>query len=300
MKKIILIPLVLFALAFLFIGMPSTQAAGIGASPGFIHFDNMLRNGYAEGFVTVSIGTADFVGVTATPKGEIADWFEFPEGPHFMVNAANPKHFKIVIRPPDDVANGDYEGFIRFTTSPLGKVTSGAGSAIQVSVDVKIKVTITDLQFLKCQATGFVIKDAEQGQPILFSASIYNKGNVRIKPAIDVTIWNQRQDKIVDTFNKQLSQEILPTTKQTVFFNIPSTNLVIAQYWASITVNPCQDNKLLTFDIVEPGTLGLEGVLKTIITKVWAERNEIVPIVAVFQNLGETPVKAKFKICSSV
>ena len=52
---------------------------------------------------------------------------------------------------------------------------------------------------------------------------------------------------------------------------------------------------MLTFDIVEPGTLGSDGILKTIITKVWAEQNEIVPIIAVFQNVGETPVRAKFK-----
>jgi len=291
-----LILISLFSLIFIISLIPLTQAAvGVGASPASLHFDNMLRDGYAEGYITVSVGSDEFVSVSATPKGDIAEWMDFPEGPYSQINKNNLKKFKIIIRPPSDVANGVYKGTIRFTTSPLGTISSGAGSAIQVSIDVVITVTITDLQFLRCKASSFEIRDTEQGQPILFITNVRNEGNVKIKPGVDITIWNQRQDKIVNTFNLNSNEEILPTTSKSIFFNMPSTNLGLSQYWASITVKPCQDNKLLTFDVVEPGTLSSDGILKTIITKIWAEPNEIVPIVAVFQNFGEFPVKAIFK-----
>ena len=293
-KQIVLISIILFFLAIVLIS-PNAEAVGVGVSPATLHFSNMLRDGYAEGFITSSVGTDNFVSVSAVPRGEIAEWIDFPEGPLLQVNKDNPGRFKIVVTPPSDVANGIYNGFIRFTTSPLGEITTGAGSAVTVSVDASISVGITDTQFLKCTATGFVIKDTEEGQPLLLSINVFNEGNVRVRPEVDVTIWNQRQDKIVETFSFKADKGALPTTRETFFFNLPNKNLDIAQYWADITVRPCQDSKLLTFDIVEPGTLALDGILKTIITKVWAEVGEITQIIAVFQNIGESPVKAKFK-----
>lgn len=295
-KKFVLTFSLLFFLLSLVISIPSTNSqVGIGVSPGFIYFKNVLRDGYAENFFVVSVGSDRSVRVTATANGYIADWLEFPDGTVFEVNRTHPKKFRVIVRPPSDVANGKYTGFIRFTTAPLGKVTSGLGSAIEVSIDAKVVVEITDLQYLICKATSFTVSDVEKDQPVLLSFNLHNTGNVRVRPKVDITIWNKDQDKIVETFNLESSKEVLPTRKETIFFNFPVSSLDISQYWASITVKPCQDYALLPFGVFEPGTLGLDGILKTIITKVLAEPGEIIPIIAIFENVGKNPVKAKFK-----
>jgi len=275
--------------------LPQAKAqVGVGASPGTLHFNNMLRGGYAEGFVTVSVSKDDFVSVTAKPRGQVAGWLEFPEGLHYQVNKGNSARIKVIMRPPPDVANGVYSGVIRFTTSPLGTITSGVGSAIQVSIDVIITVEITDIQFLRCRADGFRIRSTEENQPVSFSVNVLNDGNVRVTPNADVVIWNQKQDRIIKTFNLGSGREILPTTRTSLFLTFPSSDLAISQYWAEIIINPCEDSRLLTFDVLREGTLALDGILKTIITKVWADVGEVVPIIAVFKNIGENPVKATF------
>lgn len=286
---ILFIPLVLSMI-------PLAEAQiGVGASPGTLHFNNMLRGGYAEGFVTVSVSKDDFVSVTANPRGGLSSWIEFPEGRHYQVNRGNPARIKVVVRPPVDVANGIYTGTVRFTTSPLGTPSGAVGSAIQVSIDVIISVEITDIQFLRCRADSFRIKSTEENQPVSFSINVINDGNVRITPRAEVIVWNQKQDKIIKTFSIGSGKELLPTTRESLFLNFPSSDLALSQYWAEIIINPCQDSRLLTFDVLKTGALALDGILKTIITKVWAEVGEIVPITIVFQNIGENPVRARFR-----
>jgi len=155
-KKFILM---IFAALILLSSIPNIEApVGVGASPATLHFSKMLRGGYAEGFITVSVGKDEFVGVTATPRGSIATWFFFPEGSSFEVNRANPKRIKFIVQPPSDAPNGVYSSVIGIQTSPLGDPGEGVGTSIQVGVDVKVTVEITDLQFLQCDANSFQIK----------------------------------------------------------------------------------------------------------------------------------------------
>ncbi len=284
--------LIIFLLS---LSIPNTEAVGVGVSPATLHFGNMLREGYAEGYFYVSVGTDDFVTVSVSPRGEIAEWLEFPDGAQFEVNKVNQKRFKVVIKPPADVANGVYSGVITFTTAPLGSVEGAVGSAIQASVEARITIEITDLQFLKCKVKNFEIKSTEENQPILISVRVQNEGNVRVKPEVSVVVWNQRQDEVVKSFNLKTSENVLPTTEKDFFFSPSSEDLGISQYWADLSVSPCEDSKLLTFDIVEPGSLALDGIFKTILTKVWVDIGEITPVTAVFQNVGEAAVKAKFR-----
>jgi len=294
-KSIFMLALLFFVVLVASIFIPQVEAqVGVGVSPGILHFNNVLRGGYAEGFVTVSVSRDEPVSVTAKPRGQVASWLTFEEGPHYQVSRSNPARIKVIVNTPPDVANGIYTGVIRFTTSPLGTITSGAGTAIQVSIDVLITVEVTDVQFLSCKADSFRILNAEVGQPISFSANILNNGNVRVTPSASVVIWDKEQEKIIKTLSVTSNKELLPTTRGAVFLNFPSSDLEISQYWAEITVVPCRDTRLLTFDVLEEGALSLDGVLKTIITKVWADVGEIVPITAVFQNLGVAPVKSRF------
>ena len=290
--------LILFSLALLITSssLPPAQAqVGVGASPSSQHFENLLRGGYAEGYITVSVNSDEYIGVSVEPRGDIKEWFSFPDGTSFKVKRDSPARIKFLLLPPTDAANGRYAGHIRFSTSSLGTPEGQIGSSVQVGIDAVVTATITDQQYLKCRATSLQLKDTEESQPIIFSANIQNEGNVRVRPSVDVTLWNQKQDKILKTYNVDSGKEILPTTKDSISVGIQSSDLKISQYWASVTVTPCGENRLLSFDVREAGSLSLDGVLKTIITNIKAEVGEITPVIAVVQNIGESAVKARFK-----
>ena len=277
-------------LALLFF-VSNAEAASIGVSPGYLSIDNMLRGGYAERFVTVSVSTDRPVTVTAAAGGDIAGWFEFNTS--FPVSRDNPYRLKIISRPPADVANGEYGGYITFTTSSLGDVEGQAGSAVQASVRVAIATQITDEQIVDCNIDSVEVKPTEQGLPVTFSYGVENNGNVRLSPTINIAVWDQEQTRIVKVHNAK-GKEVFPTTQESGSINMPAQELVIGQYWADFSISECLFSQLLTFDVVEKGTLAADGILHGIFNKPWVVVGENVPIFITFENVGEGPVLAKF------
>ena len=90
-------------------------------------------------------------------------------------------------------------------------------------------------------------------------------------------------------------RQILPTVQKTLVIKVPTEDLDIGQYWADISAVDCFASDTLTFDVLEPGTLRAHGVLTKIVSKVWSEVGETIPIVAFFTNIGEKDVIAQFK-----
>src|SRR3989339_374842 len=91
--------LILFSLALLITSssLPPAQAqVGVGASPSSQHFENLLRGGYAD----------EYIGVSVEPRGDIKEWFSFPDGTSFKVKRDSPARIKFLLLPPTDAANG--------------------------------------------------------------------------------------------------------------------------------------------------------------------------------------------------
>jgi len=282
-------------LVLLLVALSSTEhaeAPSIGVSPGYLSIDNMLRGGYAERFVTVSVSTDNPVTVSAVAGGDIADWFEFNTS--FQVSRDDPYRVKIISRPPADVRNGIYSGHITFTTSSLGEVGGEAGSAVQASVRVGITVSITDEQIVVCNVDSVEVKLTEQGLPVSFSYGVENNGNVRLSPSVNIAVWDQEQTRILKTYTSR-GDSVLPTTRQQNVVNMPASDLELGQYWADFSINECYFSELLTFDIVERGSLTANGVLHGIFNQPWVVVGENVPLYVTFENVGEGPVLAKFK-----
>ena len=148
--------LILFSLALLITSssLPPAQAqVGVGASPSSQHFENLLRGGYAEGYITVSVNSDEYIGVSVEPRGDIKEWFSFPDGTSFKVKRDSPARIKFLLLPPTDAANGRYAGHIRFSTSSLGTPEGQIGSSVQVGIDAVVTATITDQQYLKFKPT---------------------------------------------------------------------------------------------------------------------------------------------------
>ena len=79
------------------------------------------------------------------------------------------------------------------------------------------------------------------------------------------------------------------------FTNTFDANLRIGQYWAYVTVYPCKNTELVTFNVFEKGTLVDSGDFVRLENQAWAKIGEIVPINAVFKNTGTRTVSAKLK-----
>jgi len=285
----------IFGLCIILLLNTVSSAGIVGVSPGNIQFSKVLRNGYAERYITITIDSENPVRVKLDSRGEISKWLEFPN--NLSISKNNPGRVLLSVMPPSDIPNGNYSGFVRISTDSLTDEKTKeqhATSAIKAVLDVAINIEITDLEILGCRARNFKIKSVEQGDNILFNVDILNEGNIRLKPRISFDIWDQEQISIVKTLEKR-GKEILPTREEHLMFEIQSHDLELGQYWIEVNVLDCLSSETLTFDVLEPGALKAEGILLSILSRVWSDVDETIPIIASFKNTGEKNVDAKFK-----
>lgn len=286
------IVLVVFLIIFANFGV----SALLGVNRVSLTYNDVLRGGYAQDNVVITIGSDELIPVNFEAKGDIKEWIRFEplDGP-LLVNKDNSGMLKIIVEPPIDSRVGAYEGKVLITTGSLGQVESEMGSSVEVAFELKIVVIISDTQILSCNSGGFEIKDSEIGQPNEFFATIMNNGNVRIKPLIEFKIFDQLQEQEILSTSYLSKNEILPTTSQEIIDFI-ELNLSKGQYWVEIKSSECSgDGALRTFSILEKGEIGDVGEFVRIDNLPWASTKELIPIVAHFRNRGERSVSAQFK-----
>lgn len=284
----------LLILTLMLFSVYTVSAASIGVSPGTVHFKDVLRGGYSEQTVTITVSSEESVITNVSARGEVKDWLTFSEE-NFEVSKDKPYRLNIIVKPPIDMKNGDYEGVVRLTMEGFAKFPEGSmASVVRAAVDVKVLVTVTDQEIMGCRARNFLVRSAEKGDPVEFVVDVFNDGNVRLRPHITIDVWNQEQTEMVKAVDFD-DEEILPTVKDTVLIRVPTNDFDINQYWVEMIVEECVASDTLTFDVLEKGSLSAIGVLKQVTSKVWAEVGETIPITAIFQNTGEKPVSARFK-----
>jgi hypothetical protein len=157
-----------------------------------------------------------------------------------------------------------------------------------------ITVEVTDKERIACTASSFFMDSVEKGDKINLRMSVLNNGNIRLKPEINVKIWDQEQNYIVKEIDLR-GQEILPTREQTLNFSISSDGMDPSQYWASVEVPQCYASDTLTFDILEEGALKTNLILLKIYSIFFGRVDETLPIFIDYQNLGEKAVDAQFR-----
>jgi hypothetical protein len=278
-----------FALTFSSI----SNAAVVGISPGIINFPNMMREGYSEEAVIITTSSEKTVAAHFEFSGP--DWLVLePNKMNFTFSAANPYKFKVMVKPSADARNGNYTITVRAVTDGYANVSEGgAGSVVLASVALRIEIGITDQQDISCRAGAFEIYSTEIGDPITISAIIYNDGNVRFAPEINIEFWDQTQENII-TKKIIYGDTFLPTTRAQFTRSIPN-ELPLGQYWTYVTMPECQFSQLLTFDVLEKGSIADSGDYVGIRVNDYAYTGDTVPIIAVFKNTGPRQVEAKFK-----
>lgn len=281
----------LLALALFF---PFISAANIGISPATINFENVMRNGYAERIIVISADSVEPIKIELQPRGDIVEWINYSEE-SFEVSRDEPYYLRVSINPDIDTPNGNYSGFLRVMTSATGEDLEGhAVGKIRSTLDLSIKVEVTDVEVIECDVSNVKVSSVEKGDDILISMDVLNRGNVRLYPQVFFNVWDFDQTEVLfdDSF---YGKEILPTTEEPLEFRVKSNFFDIGQHWSEISVPDCVYESLLTFDVLEEGSLSASGLLLSILSKKSADVKETVPVEVNFKNVGEKEVEAYFK-----
>ena len=84
--------------------IPFITSANIGVSPASINFNDVLRGGYSERSIMISIDSERLIGVEVKSRGEVAEWLNFSTS-NFTVSKQEPYQLKISVSPPEDMPN---------------------------------------------------------------------------------------------------------------------------------------------------------------------------------------------------
>ncbi|MGV8171259.1 MAG: hypothetical protein ACP5OA_01025 [Candidatus Woesearchaeota archaeon] len=278
----------------------TVNAASISVTKAIIEYNNVLRGGYAEDVLYVSTDAPFDVPISYELLGDTRDWITIspdlndPNNTLYISNA-NYQTVRIIIQPPSDTPLGVYTGYVRILTGTLNTLGGQYGSQLQAAFMIRIRIELTGTEFLSCSGGGVVLKDTEIGSPIEYYMTVSNAGNIRVKPTATIDIWNQDQTKLLTTKKVEFGgKEVLPTINE-AFSNTFANDLRIGQYWAYVTIEPCGNSELTTFNVYEKGTIVDSGELIRLDVQPWAKIGDVVPITAAFRNTGGRTVSAKFK-----
>lgn len=273
---------------------PLVSGVNVGVSPASLSFDNVLRGGYMQDSIIVSVDSEEPVGIYLDKRGEISEWLDFSEN-NFSVSKSNPHQLDVFVRPPEDIPNGNYSGYVSVKTKELGDSQEGhAVGVIRSSIDLSVNVEVTDMENINCKVFKTKVDSVEKGDDIVFDLEIENRGNVILEPSVNIKIWDNNQQNVVreESF---IGKGISPPLKEERNFRISSGDMDLGQYWAEVSVLECYSQSTKTFDILEPGALKAQGRILGIVTKEKISTGETIPIEVLFKNTGEKEVDARFE-----
>ncbi len=282
-----------FLLAILLFSSSNSFAFTIGSDTGKIFFSNVLRAGYAAHKITLSTDSDTELLISPLIVGEASSWIKI-EPENITLKVGQPVVVKVIVTPPDDVANGNYTATLSFLVQPQANQTTRMGSKIVTSINIPITIEITGTEIKSCDASSFIIPDVEQGNEPIVRVRILNTGNVRVKPSLNIRIMDRDIKKVLFEDTIKADNELLPTEEDTFFFTIPRT-FNIGQYWAFMEIVECGSRGETTFDVVEVGGLTDEGEFMRIDYKGELRVNNIIELYAVFKNIGYREVTASFQ-----
>jgi hypothetical protein len=288
-----------FSTIFFFVTLFSFHLAAaqvvIGVSPSDIHFTNVLRGGYAEHYLTISTDSVDPLMVKLEAIGPIASWINLSSS-NLTISKSKLGRTLFSVEPPADTPNGNYSVVVRVSRQVSSSdVKDGHATGVLLAVmDVYVTIEVSDVQVVSCTAQQFDIQSVEKGDEAQFTSLVANTGNIRLRPQLVLQVWDQDKTSIVKSL-RLTGENVLPTREQQLTFTIPTTDLPTGQYWLDASFTDCYSSDTLTFDVLEPGSLKVNGVLLSIVSRINPLVDETVPIVVTFRNTGEKEVPAQFQ-----
>ncbi len=282
------VALVLFQFLF-------SSAGAIGISPGSANLNDVLRDGYAEAsfrvFNTEDIPTI----ITVKAIGEQSGWVSFPAGSSITVGPKQSAVVVAVAKPPADAGNGLYNVYIRAEAQPADTGIEGTGARLAVGVEARLAITVSDKEILSVVVDHAIAKDVEESSTGTLFVGMRNAGNVRVTPLFKITLLDKNA-KPVSSF-EAVGSELLPTTATEVPVQLPTTDLLLGPYTASVQTfvrGSKIDERDAPFSVVEIGGLRKFGEFTSLTAPAEALAGDLVKVTAGFKNTGSLGLNAKF------
>ena len=295
--------ILLLAMCISFSILASAAFAGVGVSPIEITYNNVVRGGYAESYITVSNPGSEAQVVTIGVEGQSGKW-SVAEPNNFTLEGHGYKIVRMLIQPPTDVPNGVYESTIYVNSVDVqtaAAISQGIGVAVTSGVGIMQYVNIVGTETRNYIVEGISIPSTEECRPVQFIANVRNSGNVRLTSKIGIDVFSE-SGEYLRTYN-YTSEQMLPTKLYTFIIRMPPdfggfTCMPVGNYNAKLTAF-LDGNTVFTteksFNVVERGTLTITGMLQEIAVQDKATLGETVKIDGTFKNTGQLPVLAKLK-----
>lgn len=270
------------------------SAVSIGVSPAEISFNNVLKGGYAENTLSISTSSEEEIGFRMSASGEISGWIRFEPSENLLIDRGSMKSVSVIVEPPEEAANGLYSGSIVISAVPSG---TGEGTGVDVTAGTAsaFTVRVTGDEVKSANVDHIDVSDTEEGNPVEFSVSVSNTGNVIVKPLIEIDII--RDGETVETISRS-DTGVLPTKMRIIRIISGTDGMDVGSYEADVKVSldgKTLSERRLSFDILERGTLSKTGVLDKIWNEPWVMAGDVVKIDAYFRNTGEMVVVGNFK-----
>jgi len=276
------------SLITLLILLMSQNALSIGISPGEASFNNMARGGYSEKVLVLSnAGSTDLL-VVAKIDGQAASWVALQ--PNLVNNTLGKESnlpFKVKVMLPPDINIGRYNATLTISTINLEAFSGGSsGAKFMPGLTVPIKIDVTGEELINYEIKGFTVSDAEKDEPVEYTVSVKNNGNVQFIPNITVEILSKDKSTALNTGQVDMAP-ILPSTEEVIRSSISSEGLKIGSYWLKLTAynkGKIIAKKEIDFKILEAGSISIEGVFSDLIIARKAAPGDKLKITAYFNN----------------
>jgi hypothetical protein len=275
----------------------SQDAFAIGISPGSATFDNMVRGGYSAQTLTISNAGDNDIVVSAQIEGSAGPWLTLtPRLINDTILKGKPLTFKIEVLLPPSVSTGTYNATLIISTLNREDITTGgSGAKFMPGLIVPVTITVSGQELMDYTIKSFTVVDTEKDEPIKYSITVTNKGNVQIKPNITIEVMNA--DKSRTFFTDQVAPTaVLPSTDKTIEGTLDSQGMKVGRYWIRFTpylLDRTLPKKEIDFKIVEVGALSLSGELTDLIIPKTAAPGDKVRVTAYFNNTCDKVLEAQ-------
>ena len=245
MNKGIVFATIMAVITLSFGAMQSVLAIGLVSDP--IELDDVLRGQEIRDELRMQNSEKESVKYSLSASGDISEWVTFYEDSVYSipiteveVAAESKGRVYLIIKMPDDIPNGEYEGGLSIKYNPGGKdQTSQASTNVSQKATREVFLKVTDNEIIDFDVSvtpqTYTLKENE---PLKVNAFYYNKGNISVKPDLQVKV--KKDGKVL--FNvlfpyPEDEESVKPLVSKTISTDLPMGGLELGEYKAEAEVS---------------------------------------------------------------
>lgn len=245
MKKGIVFAAIMAVITLSFGVIQSVLAIGIISDP--IELDDVLRGQEIRDELRIKNSEEEKIKFSLSANGDISEWVTFYEDSEYNtpiteveLGVKAKSKVYLIIRIPNDAPNGEYEGGLSIKYDPAeGDSTSQASTVVSQKATREVFLKVTDNEIIDFDASvtpqTYTLKENE---PLQVNAHYYNKGNVSIKPDIQVKV--KKDGKVL--FNvlfpyPEDEESVKPLVSKKISADMPMGGLELGEYRAEAKIS---------------------------------------------------------------